>query len=159
VINEMMLPASTLVLAQRSNADGAPAATGSPTGTATQGADGGGGGAPAKPPGGGLMALLPLFLVLMVVMMILSGRKQKKHRKTLMSSLSKQDKVQTIGGVIGTIVELRDHDVLLKVDEGSGTRIRFAKSAIQTVLKPARAHDIEEIPAEVKPEQLQQQPI
>lgn len=149
---EMMLPAPSLMLAQRSNAEGAPATT---EGASSEGANGGGGGAPAKPPGGGLFALMPLFLVLMVVMMILSGRKQKKRRKTLMSSLSKQDKVQTIGGVIGTVVELRDHDVLLNVDEGSGTRVRFAKSAIQTVLKSARSHDIEEIPAEVKPEQLQ----
>lgn len=151
----MPTPVSTLLLAQRSNADGAAPVATAPGGTTSQGADGGGGAAKSTP-GGGLFALMPVFLVLMILMMVFSGRKQKKQRQRLMSSLSKQDKVQTVGGVIGTIVELREHDVLLKVDEGSGTRVRFARSAIQSVLKPAHHRDLEATPAEVKPEQLQQ---
>jgi preprotein translocase subunit YajC len=49
----------------------------------------------------------------------------------MMASLKKQDKVQMIGGEIGTIAELTDDEVVLRVEEG---RIRFARSAVQAVL-------------------------
>jgi len=47
--------------------------------------------------------------------------------------------VQTVGGVIGTVVELKSDEVVLKVDDSGHTRIRFARSAIQQVLKPAKS--------------------
>ena len=51
-----------------------------------------------------------------------------------MSAIKKHDRVQTIGGVIGAIVEVKPDEVVLKVDESSNTRITFARSAIQQVL-------------------------
>ena len=53
----------------------------------------------------------------------------------LLSSLKKQDRVLTIGGLIGTVVEVRDDEVVLKIDENANTRARFTKNAIQQVLK------------------------
>jgi preprotein translocase subunit YajC len=49
-----------------------------------------------------------------------------------MSSIKKQDKVQMIGGIIGTVVEMSDDEIVLKVEEG---RIRFHKSSVQGVLQ------------------------
>ena len=51
-----------------------------------------------------------------------------------MASLAKGSKVQTIGGILGTVVEVRDDELIVKVDENSNTRLRFAKSAVTTVL-------------------------
>jgi preprotein translocase subunit YajC len=82
--------------------------------------------------------LIPLALVaVMIITQVMSGKKDKKRRVQLLSTLKRHDRVQTIGGIIGTVVEVRDEDVLLKVDEGSNTRIRFAKSAVQQVLRSA----------------------
>jgi len=75
--------------------------------------------------------LFPVLIIAMILMTTLTGRKDKKKRAELMSSLKKQDKVQMIGGEIGTIVELSDDEVVLRVEEG---RIRYARSAVQTVL-------------------------
>ena len=58
----------------------------------------------------------------------------KKKRKALLSTVKKHDRVQTVGGVIGSIVEVNPDTVVLKVDESSNTRITFARSAIQQVL-------------------------
>ncbi len=104
-----------------------------------------GGAAPPGPGGGqaqpgGFTMLLPLLFGLMIFMVItsmMSGRKEKKKRAEMMSSLKRRDKVQTIGGVIGTIAEIKADEVVLKVDHGSNTRIRFARSAIQQVLSSA----------------------
>ncbi|MEM7625204.1 MAG: preprotein translocase subunit YajC [Planctomycetota bacterium] len=79
--------------------------------------------------------LFPMILVLGVLFIfsMSSGRKEKKRRAELLANLSKGVKVQTVGGVLGTVVEVRDDEVLVKVDENSNTRMRFAKSAISTV--------------------------
>jgi preprotein translocase subunit YajC len=102
----------------------------------------GGSGTPVGPPppaGGGfpimLVLLVPLGLI--ILMQVMSSKKDRRRRADLLSSIKKHDRVQTSGGIIGTIVEIRDEDVLLKVDEGSNTRIRFAKSAIQQVVRGA----------------------
>ncbi len=42
--------------------------------------------------------------------------------------------MQTVGGVIGAIVEIKPDFVVLKVDESSNTRITFARSSVQQVL-------------------------
>jgi preprotein translocase subunit YajC len=78
------------------------------------------------------------LMVFMILMTVTSGRKQKKQREALMSGLKKHDKVLTNGGVIGTIAEMNDSEVVLKVDESSNTRIRFAKSAVTTIISSGR---------------------
>jgi preprotein translocase subunit YajC len=55
----------------------------------------------------------------------------------MMNSLGKHDKVQTVGGLIGSIVELKGDEVLLRVDEASNTRVRIARTAVSKVLHSA----------------------
>jgi preprotein translocase subunit YajC len=92
----------------------------------------------ASQPGsaGSLGFLLLMFglLAFMVLMTFMSGRKERKRRAELLSSLSSNDRVMTIGGVIGTIVELRDDEVVLRVDESTNTRIRFSRASVQQVM-------------------------
>ena len=68
-----------------------------------------------------------------------SKRTQDKKRTDMLSALKRGDRVQTIGGILGTVVEARDADVLLKVDESSNTKIRFSRSAIHRVLEEEKA--------------------
>ncbi len=125
-----------------------------PPATTSEGAPiGGQGGAPAQPQspfGGGFLFLMLGLLVFMIVMSSMGQRKEKKKRAELLASLGKHDRVQTAGGVIGTIVELRDQEVVVKVDESTNTKIRFARSAVQQVLKqaggPASANEIADEP-------------
>ena len=78
----------------------------------------------------------PVLLAL-VVMMILSSRsrsKQEKQKQALLEQLKRGDRVQTIGGVLGNVVEVRPEKVLLKVDESNNTKVWFSRSAIHRVL-------------------------
>jgi preprotein translocase subunit YajC len=103
-------------------------------GTPGTGAPGDAPSGPAPSPFGGI--LLPMILVLAVLFIfsMSSGRKEKKRRAQMISDLKKGAKIQTAGGVLGTIVEVRDDEVLVKVDENSNTRMRFAKSAVTAVI-------------------------
>ena len=71
--------------------------------------------------------------VMLLVMMILPGRQQAKKRKAMMAGMSKNDRVMTRGGVIGVVMEVREQEVILKVDESNNTRMHFSKQAIQHV--------------------------
>ena len=100
---------------------------------------GGGGGGSATPTSGGSITqfLLPMmlaFLVLMIFSSFRTQKKEKRRREELINSLKKHDKVQTHAGIIGTVVELKDDQVVLKVDEATNTRIRFARSAVSHVI-------------------------
>jgi preprotein translocase subunit YajC len=83
-----------------------------------------------------LLSIL-LIVVLFMVMSSFTGRKDKKKRAQMMSSLGKGDKVITIGGQIGVVDQVRDNEVVLRVDENSNARARFTKAAIQQVLESA----------------------
>lgn len=103
------------------------------------------GGQPPSPMGGtGFLFVIGLVFLLMILMQVFAGRKEKKRREALLSSLRRHDRVQTIGGVIGSIAEVRDDEVVLKVDEATNTKIRVARSAVTTVLKKAESRGVEE---------------
>lgn len=91
-----------------------------------------------------LSMVLPLVLVFVVMILqtSMTGRKEKKRREALLSSIKKHDKVQTMGGIIGTITDIDGDEVVLRLDEG---RMRVSRAAIQTVLRearPARANGV-----------------
>jgi preprotein translocase subunit YajC len=76
-----------------------------------------------------LWLFLPL-IILMIFMFFRAPQKQKQQRKKLEQSLEKNDKILTIGGIIGTIVELKDDEITLKIDESNNTKIKIRRSAI-----------------------------
>ena len=73
------------------------------------------------------------ILGVMMLMMILPGRQQAKKRRQMMAGMSKNDRVLTRGGIIGVVVEVRENEIILKVDESNNTRLHFARQAIQHV--------------------------
>lgn len=97
---------------------------------------------------------MPLLLLLafgiMFIPMILSGRKESKKKAALLASIRKGDRVQTAGGIIGTVADINQDDLVLRMEEG---RIRFAKSAIVGVLKSANFGKPEDNKADQKADQ------
>ncbi len=100
----------------------------------SDGGTSGGTGGGAAPADGFLFMLLPLVL-LMIVFSVFGQRKEKKKREALLGSIKKHDRVRTIGGVIGSVVEVKPDTIVLKVDESSNTRMTFTRDAVQQVLE------------------------
>ena len=80
------------------------------------------------------MMIIPL-LVLMVVFSLFSQRREKKRRAQMLGGMKKHDTVRTIGGVIGSVVEVKPDTVVLKVDESSNTRMTFSRDAVQLIME------------------------
>lgn len=84
-----------------------------------------------------LLSLLPLVLIFVFFyfMLLRPQRKREKERMEMLNSLRKGDKVITIGGLHGSIVDLSEKKVTLKVNENS--RLVFERSAINRVIRDA----------------------
>ncbi len=95
--------------------------------------------APAQPSAGDFLRspFVPLLLVIVVFWFIMARGRRKEQQKyeQMLNSLSRNDRVQTIGGIIGTVVDVRDDEVVLKVDETTNTKMRFNRSAIKGVIQ------------------------
>ena len=80
--------------------------------------------------GGGwsMWIMMLLIFVVMWFFMIRPQRKQQKELQAFRDSLKKGDKVVTIGGIYGTIAEIKDASVLVEVD--NGVKIRVSKQAL-----------------------------
>ena len=79
---------------------------------------------------------IPIVLIIVVFYLFLwrTKRTEDTKRKDMLGQLKRGDRVQTIGGILGSVVDVKDSEVTLKVDETSNTKIRFSRSAIHRVV-------------------------
>jgi len=86
---------------------------------------------PLQRPFGGIAWIWIVLMFLLMYFILFRGpQKQKQQRKKMVQSLQKNDRVQTIGGILGTIVDIKGDEITLKVDESNNTKIKVASSAI-----------------------------
>jgi preprotein translocase subunit YajC len=87
-------------------------------------------------PFGSMMQFLPIILIVGVFyLFIFRGKnKDQKQQKLMLENLKRGDQVMTIGGLIGSVVEVKGDTVVLKVDESNNVKEKYMKSAIQKVL-------------------------
>jgi preprotein translocase subunit YajC len=80
--------------------------------------------------GGGLMSFLPLVLIIVVfyLFFIRPQMKKSKEQKKFRENLKNGDRVVTIGGLHGKIIEVSDTTVV--IDAGDNVRLKFEKSAV-----------------------------
>ena len=84
----------------------------------------------AKPFGPGNIIFLVAMIGLMYLILFRGPRKQQKEQLKMRQGLQKNDRVQTIGGIYGTVIDIKDDEITLKVDESNNTKIKVAKAAI-----------------------------
>jgi preprotein translocase subunit YajC len=93
-------------------------------------------GTPPPPAFSALQNFFPIIVAVAILYFFVFGskKKQEKQRQEMLNQVQKGDRVQTIGGILGTVVEARDTEVVVKVDETSNTKIKFTRSAIHRVI-------------------------
>ena len=76
------------------------------------------------------MLMIGLMFVVFYFLIFRGPRKKEQQHKQMVRSLNKNDKVRTIGGILGRIVDIKDDEIILKVDESNNTKIRVSTNAI-----------------------------
>lgn len=90
---------------------------------------------PQTPQVNPLINLFPLILIFIIFYFLLirpQKAREKEHSKML-SNLNKNDEVVTSGGIHGTIVNVKDKTVILRIDDN--IKIEIEKNAVAYVKK------------------------
>ena len=82
----------------------------------------------------GIMFPLLLVMILFIWMSSRTRKRQEQQKLDMLGQMKRGDRVQTIGGILGNVVEVKEDRILLKVDESNNTKVWFARSAIHRVL-------------------------
>ena len=106
----------------QTGADGSNGAAGDP----------GVGGRPPSP-FSSLIWMLPLVVV-MYLLMFRGPKKKQQQQQKMIQALQKNDKVRTIGGILGTVIDAKDDEIILKIDESNNTKIRITPGAVSKVI-------------------------
>jgi preprotein translocase subunit YajC len=77
-----------------------------------------------------LLQLVPFIFIFVIFyfMLIMPQRKQQKEHQKMIANLKKNDDVVTSSGIHGTIVNVKDTTVILRVDEN--VKIEMEKVSI-----------------------------
>jgi len=83
--------------------------------------------------GGGLMTFLPFIAIIAIFYFLIIRPQNKRQKETqkMLAALKKGDRVVTAGGIHGTIQNVREQTVVVKVDEN--TKIEFNRSSITSI--------------------------
>ena len=103
--------------------------------------------------------LLVVMMVIFYLLFIRPENKRKKQAENLRNNLKKGDRIVTIGGMIGKIVQVNDSTVVFETSEDR-VRIELSKWGVQSVLTapaPGKKKNakVEETVEEVTTEELQ----
>ena len=85
----------------------------------------------AAAPMGGSIVMLVAMVAIFYFMLIRPENKRKKEAEQMRSSVKTGDKITTIGGIIGTVVDVKDDKIVIETGADQ-VRIQFAKWAIST---------------------------
>jgi preprotein translocase subunit YajC len=81
--------------------------------------------------------------VMFYFLLIRPERKKRQQLTNLLDSLKKNDRIVTIGGIHGVVVNVtKDSDeVSIRVDEGTNTKLKVTRSAISRVIGDEKSPD------------------
>lgn len=99
---------------------------------------------PAGPGGYETLGFVAVVVIVLYFFMIRPERKRQADHKAMLDGLKKNDKVVTIGGIRGSIQNVKDDEISIKVDDAKGVCIRFSKSAIAQKIEKSGDKDSDE---------------
>lgn len=84
-----------------------------------------------------LMTFAPLLIMILIFYFLIMRPQSKKQKatKAMLAAVKKGDKVTTIGGIRGTVDNVKDDIISVRVD--GNTKIDFLKSAVSAVVNPS----------------------
>ena len=98
--------------------------------------------------GGSTIIMLVVMVAVFYFMLIRPENKKKKAAEEMRSSLKVGDKITTIGGIVGTIVHIKEENIVIETS-ADRVRMELAKWSVSTNNTQAAAREAAK-PAEKK---------
>ena len=91
---------------------------------------------------GSTMIMMVAMIGIFYFMLIRPENKRKKEAEQMRSSVKKGDKITTIGGIIGTVVDVKENNIVIETSADQ-VRIEVAKWALSSNETAAEAAKVE----------------
>ena len=80
-----------------------------------------------------LVSLFPIALIILIFYFIMYRpiRQRQKSLETMIAGLEKGDRVITTGGVYGTVVDVKEHIIMLKISDQ--VKIKVSRNAVASL--------------------------
>jgi preprotein translocase subunit YajC len=96
---------------------------------------------------GSTILMLAMMIGVFYFMLIRPENKRKKEAEQMRSAVKKGDKITTIGGIVGTVVDVKENTIVIETSADQ-VRIELAKWALSTNETAAEAAKVEAKKAE-----------
>lgn len=88
--------------------------------------------------------LWPFMIAILVMAYFMLIRPQQRQKAEMMKSLDalkKNDRIVTIGGIYGTVVNVGKNtdEITIRIDEGTSAKMRIQRSAVKAILGDEKA--------------------
>ena len=80
---------------------------------------------------GSTLVMMVAMIAIFYFMLIRPENKRKKDAEQMRSAVKKGDKITTIGGIVGTVVDVKENNIVIETSADQ-VRIELAKWAIST---------------------------
>lgn len=88
------------------------------------------------------LAPFVLMFAIFYFLLIRPQQKKQKQRSSMLNALKKGDKVTTVGGLHGTISEIADDTVVIKVNDV--TKLTFDRASVNNVTARSELKEVTE---------------
>ena len=85
--------------------------------------------------GNAMILMYILIFFIFYFLLIRPQKKQQDEHKKMVAGLKKNDDVITSGGIYGTIVNVKEHTIILKIDDN--VKVEVQKNSITTLKRKA----------------------
>ena len=96
---------------------------------------------------GSTMIMLIMMVAVFYFMLIRPENKRKKEAEEMRSAVKKGDKITTIGGIVGAVVDVKENNIVIETSADQ-VRLELAKWALSTNETAAEAKKAENKKAE-----------
>ncbi len=81
-----------------------------------------------------LVSFVPILLIFVIfyLLLILPQQKKQKQHQNMLNSLTKGDRIVTTGGMYGTVADVKDNMIVLKISED--VKVELVKNAVAAVI-------------------------
>src|SRR4051794_26017847 len=84
-----------------------------------------------------LIPMVAIFALFYFLIILPTRRQEKRQREDLFTKLKKNDEVLTNAGIIGVVFNIKDDEVVLKIDDNA--KLRVLKSTLVRIINPKDA--------------------
>lgn len=83
-----------------------------------------------------LIQFLPFIAIFVIIffLFIRGPKKRQQEHQKMVSSIKKNDRIRTIGGIFGTVIDVQGDEIVIKIDESNNTKMKIASGAVAKVL-------------------------